>query len=241
MGYSDHILIVEDEPVTRSTLAGYFREAGYRVSEAEDGAELWSVMNAGTVDLVLLDIKLPGEDGLTLLRRLRRSSEIAVILVTGKTDDVDRIVGLELGAHDYVTKPFNMRELLARAKNLIRLTKAVREAARDTSIHTFDGWVFNQVSRLLTSPSGEDVPLTRGEFDLLAALISNMGRVMTRDNLLDHVSHRDWEPNDRTIDVLVGRVRRKIEHDPKRPKRLMTVHGVGYVFTGEDREKSAAR
>ena len=230
---SQHILIVEDEPVTRATLVGYFREAGYRVSEAEDGAGLWSVLDAGLVDLVLLDINLPGEDGLSLLRRLRQTSDTAVILVSGKTDDVDRIVGLELGAHDYVTKPFNTRELLARAKNIIGLTRALREATRDASTHTFDGWVFSKASRRLMSPEGEDIPLTRGEFDLLAALVSNRGRVMSRDNLLDHVSHRDWEPNDRTIDVLIGRVRRKIEADPKRPRRLITVHGIGYVFAGE--------
>ncbi len=238
---ADHILVVEDEPVTRATLAGYFREAGYRVSEAEDGAGLWSVLQSSLVDLVLLDIKLPGEDGLSLLRELRRNSEIAVIMVSGKTDEVDRIIGLELGAHDYVTKPFNTRELLARAKNLIRLTRRARDANRDTPLHSFDGWVLNKGSRQLTAPSGEDVPLTRGEFDLLSALVSSAGRVMTRDNLLDHVSHRDWQPNDRTIDVLVGRVRRKIEADPKRPRRLITVHGIGYVFTNEMRDQPDAR
>ena len=233
----DHILIVEDEPVTRATLAGYFEEAGYRVTEAENGEGLWSALDASAVDLVLLDINLPGEDGLSLLRRLRQGSEIAVIMVTGKTDHVDRVVGLELGAHDYVTKPFNTRELLARAKNLIRLTRAVREAGGDRALSSFDGWVFNRSSRRLTSPMGEDVPLTRGEFDLLAALVANPGRVLTRDNLLDHVSHRDWQPNDRTIDVLVGRVRRKIEEDPAQPRRLVTVHGIGSVFTGESREQ----
>ena len=241
MPHTQHILIVEDEPVTRATLGGYFREAGYRVSEAEDGVGLWSVLDAGLVDLVLLDINLPGEDGLSLLRRLRQTSQTAVILVSGKTDDIDRIVGLELGAHDYVTKPFNTRELLARAKNIIALTRALREATKDATTYSFDGWVFNKASRRLVSPEGEDVHLTRGEFDLLAALVSNQGRVMTRDNLLDHVSHRNWEPNDRTIDVLIGRVRRKIEVDPKSPRRLITVHGIGYVFTGESpRARGAA-
>ena len=233
--HPDHILIVEDEPVTRATLAGYFEEAGYKISEAEDGEGMRAALDKAPVDLVLLDINLPGEDGLTLLRELRRSSEVAVILVTGKTDQVDRIVGLELGAHDYVTKPFDTRELLARAKNLIRLTRAAREAAGEAAVRTFDGWTFNKSHRRLVSPSGEDVPLTRGEFELLAALLSNPGRVLTRDNLLDHVSHRDWQPNDRTIDVLVGRVRRKIEDDPRQPKRLITVHGIGYVFAGESR------
>ncbi|WP_422368164.1 response regulator [Pelagibius sp.] len=236
MTHSGHILIVEDEAVTRTTLAGYFDKAGYRVTEVEDGAALWSALEAGPADLILLDIELPGEDGLSLLRQLRQTSEVAVIMVTGKTDDIDRILGLELGAHDYVTKPFNTRELLARAKNLIRLTRQVRESGTKASTRTFDGWVFNKNSRRLTSPRGEDVPLTRGEFDLLSALLSNPGRVLTRDSLLDHVSHRDWDPNDRTIDVLVGRLRRKIESDPKQPRFLVTVHGLGYVFTSNSRE-----
>ena len=236
MANKDHILVVEDEPVTRTTLAGYFTEAGYRVSEAEDGDGLWSVLERSVVDLVLLDIRLPGEDGLSLLRQLHPRTEMAVILVTGKTDQVDRIIGLELGAHDYVTKPFDTRELLARAKNLIRLTRAARGAHNDQPVQTFDGWVLNRSSRRLTSPEKEDVPLTRGEFDLLAALMANAGRVMTRDSLLDHVSHRDWEPNDRTIDVLVGRVRRKIESDPRHPARLITVHGIGYVFANDGLE-----
>ncbi len=241
MAHQDHILIVDDEPVTRTTLAGYFTKAGYRVSEAEDGTGLWAALKASEVDLILLDIGLPGDDGFALLRKLRRTSEVAVILVTGKTDEIDRIIGLELGAHDYVTKPFNPRELLARAKNLIHLTRAAREADDTRSTNRFDGWVLSKASRRLTSPTGEDVPLTRGEFDLLAALLSNNGRVMSRDSLLDHVSHRDWAPNDRTIDVLVGRVRRKIEDDPKWPKRLITVHGIGYVFVGEDSGRASAQ
>ena len=241
MTHKDHILVVEDEPVTRATLAGYFAEAGYRVSEAEDGPGLWSVLDRHAVDLILLDIRLPGEDGLSLLRQLQPKTEMAVILVTGKTDQVDRIIGLELGAHDYVTKPFDTRELLARAKNLIRLTRAARGAHNDQSVQSFDGWVLNRSSRRLMSPDNEDVPLTRGEFDLLAAMVANAGRVMTRDSLLDHVSHRDWEPNDRTIDVLVGRVRRKIESDPRHPTRLITVHGIGYVFANDGLERRPGR
>jgi len=225
-----HILVVEDDPVTRLTLASYFEAASYRVTEAEDGEGMWRHFNGAPVDLVLLDIKLPGEDGFTLLRQIRRVSDVAVILVTGKTDEVDRVLGLELGAHDYVTKPFNARELLVRAKNLIRLTRAARTAGVREATSEFGGWVLDHGGRRLTAPSGGDVPLTRAEFDLLAALLANAGRAMTRDNLLDHVSHRDWEPNDRTIDVLVGRLRRKIEDDPKNPVWLITMHGVGYLF-----------
>ena len=235
MNHPDHILIVEDEPVTRATLTGYFEQAGYRVTEAEDGAGFWAALDTASVDLVLLDINLPGEDGLSLLRRLRRSSDIAVVLVTGRSDDVDRIVGLELEAHDYVTKPFNARELLARVRNLIRLTRAAREGRAGAATRSFAGWTLNEGSRQLTAPSGANVPLTRSEFDLLVVLVSNTGRVMSRNSLLDHVSRREWEPNDRTIDVLVSRLRRKIEDDPKRPKRLITVHGVGYIFSEEGR------
>ncbi len=227
--------------MTRATLASYFREAGYRVSEAADGAGLRAAMDAHLIDLVLLDINLPGEDGLSLLRHIRQSSETAVIMVSGKREDVDRIVGLELGAQDYVTKPFNSRELLVRAKNVIGLTRAVREATNDAETLTFDGWVFDKASRRLSDPSGAGVHLTRGEFNLLAALISNRGRVMSRDSLLDHVSQRDWEPNDRTVDVLIGRLRRKIEQDPKHPVHLITVHGTGYVFVGERSRPHATR
>lgn len=233
MNRTDHIMVVEDEPVTRTTLASYFREAGYRVSEAGDGAELRATLDATLVDLVLLDINLPGEDGLSLLRHVRQHSQSAVIMVSGKTEVVDRIVGLELGAQDYVTKPFDCRELLVRAKNAIDLTRAAREAKAGETSFTFSGWSFDMAGHRLTDPAGQNVPLTGGEFNLLAGLIANRGRVMSRDSLLDHVSNRDWEPNDRTVDVLIGRLRRKIERDPKHPVHLVTVHGTGYVFMGE--------
>ncbi|MCY6382796.1 response regulator [Hoeflea prorocentri] len=225
-----HILVVEDDPVARATLASYFEAAKYRVTEAEDGEAMWKRLANTPVDLILLDINLPGEDGFSLLRELRRTSDVAVIMVTGKTDALDRILGLELGAHDYVTKPFNARELMARAKNLIRLTRAARIAVAQDSALYFDGWMLDKTARRLTSPEGRDVTLTRGEFDLLAILVNCAGRAMTRDSLLDHVSHRDGDPYDRTIDVLIGRLRRKIEADPKEPRRLITVHGVGYMF-----------
>ena len=225
-----HILVVEDDPPTRMTLASYFEASGYRVSEAEDGGEMAKCLSRGQVDLILLDVSLPGDDGFALLRQIRRKSDIAVIMVSGKTDAVDRILGLELGAHDYVTKPFNTRELLARAKNLIRLTRAVPSVPSADRIMRFDDWAIDRTARRLIAPSGDDVPLTRAEFDLLVALAVNRGRAMTRDSLLDHVSHRDCAPYDRTIDVLVGRLRRKIEDAPKKPRRLITVHGVGYMF-----------
>ena len=190
------------------------------------------VFARGDVDVVMLDINLPNEDGLSLLRELRRQSEVGIIMVTGRQDVVDRIVALELGADDYVTKPYNMRELLPRAKNLARRVAAARANSPDEPKKQFDGWTLDIPHWTLTSPEGEEVRLTRAEFELLATFVANRGRVLTRDGLIDHVSHRDRDPLDRTIDVLVGRLRRKIEKDPTSPRRIITVHGVGYVFAG---------
>ena len=232
MSPNNHILIVEDDVTSRVTLAGYFAKEGFRISEAANGEEMWQIFSKNDVDLILLDIRLPGEDGLTLLKDIRHKSRVGVIMVTGRSDEVDRVVALEMGADDYVTKPFNMRELLARSKNL--LARTVEQRLTDTSerIKRFSGWTLNMNLRRLISPDGEEVSLTRGEFELLSALVSRPGHVMTRDNLLDDLNHREWDPNDRTVDVLIGRLRRKIEADPKKPSLIMTVHGVGYVFTG---------
>ncbi|MCR9088884.1 MAG: response regulator [Rhodobacteraceae bacterium] len=225
-----HVLVVEDEAVTRMTLTSYFEAAGYRVSEAADGEAMHEALKHAAIDLILLDIKLPGEDGLSLLRKIRQSSDIAIIMVTSNGDPIDRVLGLELGAHDYVTKPFHSRELLARVKNLIRMTRAAGTTRTGDSKLFFDGWTLDRTARRLTDAEGTDVPLTRAEFDLLATLLANAGRAMSRDSLLDHVSHRDGEPYDRTIDVLVGRLRRKIEANSKDPRYLITVHGIGYLF-----------
>lgn len=233
MAEKNHILVVEDDATSRVTLSSYFEKEGYRVSEAVDGEQMRSAFSKGDVDLIMLDIRLPGEDGLTLLRELRQQSSVGVIMVTGKSDEVDRIVALEMGADDYVTKPFNPRELLVRAKNLLARINAARMAKNDERVKKFSGWSLNMNTRSLESPDGEDVRLTRGEFELLAALVNNPNRVMSRDNLLDYTSNRDWAPNDRTVDVLIGRIRRKIEPDPHVPSMIITVHGVGYVFAGE--------
>ena len=227
-----HILIVEDDPVASATLAAYLSREGCRVSAASDGATMRQIFPGGAVDLILLDISLPGDDGFSLLREIRRQSEIGVIMVTSKGDDVDRIVALELGADDYVTKPFNMRELFARSKNLLRRTQALRRLRQDEpSIH-FSGWVLNVPRRTLISPAGGDVRLTRFEFELLLALARNPGCVLSRDRLLDHIGSTGHSPNDRTVDVLIGRIRRKIEAEPKIPRIVITVQGVGYVLTG---------
>ena len=228
---SFHVLIVEDDQVTRAKLAGYLEAAGYRVSEAADGAEMRRTMREDPADLILLDINLPGEDGLELTREIRARSETGIMLVSGRTDDVDRIVGLEMGADDYVTKPFNPRELLARAKNLLRRTAGAARA--QTPVRNFAGFHFDLRTRRLIDPSGGRIPLTRAEFELLSAFTARPGEVLSRDRLLDSITHRSWDPNDRTVDVLVRRLRRKIETDPKQPDFILTAHGEGYVFAAE--------
>lgn len=226
-----HILVVEDDPVTRAKLVGYFESEGYRVSEAEDGQVMWAQLEGALVDIVLLDINLPGEDGLYLTRQLRARHDFGIILVTGRTEDVDRIVGLELGADDYVTKPFNQRELFARVKNLLRRTAAAGRGGEGPK--RFGEWRFDLKRRRLSDTDDCTVPLTRAEFELLSAFVSNPGVVMSRDRLLSQVTHRNWDPNDRTIDVLVRRLRKKIEANPKAPEIIVTAHGEGYLFTSE--------
>ena len=232
---SYHVLVVEDDIVTRSKLAGYFQKEGYTVSEAESGEQMREVLDTHSVDLVLLDINLPGEDGLMLTRELRSQSTIGIVLVTGRTDNIDKIVGLEMGADDYVTKPFELRELLVRVKNLlwrISLEKnAASEPEPDTSgnvIH-FADWTFD-IQRRALSRDGVPVKLTKAEYELLVALSSYPNQVLSRERILNMISHRVDAPNDRTIDVLIRRMRAKMEYDPKNPQIFVTVHGEGYMF-----------
>ena len=229
------ILIVEDELTSRTMLASYFEAEGYHIIEAESGAQMRQAVAQGKIDLIMLDIHLPDEDGLTLLKDVRRYSDVGVIMVTGKSDEVDRIVALELEADDYVTKPFNPRELLARAKNVIRRVNAARTNQSTNRVVRFGNWLLDLDQRLLFDADDKPVHLTRGEFELLSALTTHKGQVLTRDNLLDHLNHRQFDPNDRTVDVLIARLRKKIEDNPKEPVLIATVHGIGYVFTGGGR------
>ncbi|WP_254434864.1 response regulator [Magnetospirillum sp. UT-4] len=223
------MLIVEDEPVTRSKLAAQLTAEGFLVSEAGDARDMRTIVSRSVPDVVLLDINLPDESGLILARDLRAKSSVGIILVTARQDETDRIVGLELGADDYVTKPFNPRELAVRVRNLIRRVAPSMAAERQASgVFGFAGWRLDCDARQLISPAGESVRLTRGEFDVLAALARNPGRALTRDQLLDLTQHDGEAVIDRTIDVLVGRLRRKIEADPKHPAIILTVHGIGY-------------
>lgn len=228
-----HILIVEDEPVTRAKLAAYLTADGFLVSEAADAKDMKAAVARAIPDVVLLDINLPDESGLILARELRAKSSVGIILVTSRQDETDRIVGLEIGADDYITKPFNPRELAVRVRNLQRRVAPSMAAERSaTGLYSFSGWRLDCDARQLTSPAGEAVRLTRGEFDVLTALARNAGRALTRDQLLDMTQHDGEAVIDRTIDVLVGRLRRKIEADSRHPSIILTVHGIGYRLVG---------
>lgn len=229
------ILVVDDDELTRQVLSSYFENEGYDVLCAATAEEAEEILALGTVDLILLDIRMPGKDGLTLTRELRVSNEIGIILVTGSQDEVDRLIGLECGADEYVTKPFNPREILARAKNLIRRVRLCQQAKAadngDYILKAFDRWKLNPVRRQLTDEQQVTVQLTEGEFQLLKCLMDHVGQIMSRDQILDQIRNREWVPTDRTVDVLIGRLRRKLGDDSAAPRLILTVHGAGYLFT----------
>ncbi len=226
-----HIIIVEDDEVTRAKLSGYLEATGHRTSEAADGPAMWAILECDLADLILLDINLPGEDGLDITRQLRSRSNVGIILVTGRADDIDLVVGLEVGADDYVIKPFKPRELLARVKALLR--RVDHGANLNLPIKRFDGYLFDLRTRRLRARNGETIHLTRAEFELLSAFVTRPGMVLNRNILLDQVTQRSWDRSDRTIDVLVRRLRQKLEADPKSPEIIVTVHGEGYIFATE--------
>jgi len=229
----DHILVVEDEPITREQLVSYFKDEGFKVSATGNGDEVVSKVADGNVILVLLDIKLPGKDGLTLTREIRANSDIGIILVTSKQEQIDRILGLESGADDYVTKPFDPRELLSRARNLIRRVHIQQTQRRKNHIRRFDGWTLDLNKRELRSPDGDPRQLSAGEYQLLLAFMEKAGEVMNRDQLMNRIRNREWFPDDRYIDVLVGQLRKKLDERAANAKIITTIHGTGYLFTPE--------
>jgi DNA-binding response OmpR family regulator len=233
---SAHIVVVDDQKEICEVVQQYLTSEGYLVSVAHDGAGMRKVMGAGAVDLVILDLMLPGEDGLTLARQLREESNVGIIILTGRGETVDRIIGLEMGADDYLPKPFHLRELLARVKSVLRRVSArsgalAEKPASGHSKARFAGWNLDLATRELLGPDGGEVRLTTGEFDLLVAFVRNANQVLSRDRLLDLARNREAGPFDRTIDVQVGRLRRKLEPDPQRPTIIKTVRGTGYIFT----------
>lgn len=229
-----HVVVVDDEPAIGELIRNYLARHGFTVTTAPDGEGLRREMAERRVDLVLLDLGLPGEDGLSLVRYIRSHSNIGVIIVTGSGEAVDRIVGLELGADDFIGKPFDLRELLARIRSVLRRTGAAAQeddgAARGQTLR-FSGWRFDRASRRLFAADGTEVPLTTGEFELLQVFAENPNKVLTRDQLLQATRNRDAGPYDRAIDMQIARVRRKIEPHPERPVLIKSVRGAGYIFT----------
>lgn len=233
MAEQPHILVVDDEPAIGELIRNYLGRHGFRVSTVADGEAMREAMRQSKPDLVLLDLGLPGEDGLTLTRHIRAQSNVGVIIVTGSGESVDRIVSLELGADDFVSKPFDLRELLARIRSVLRRTAGGRSEpetvpARELS---FADWRLDLQSRRLFALDGTEVALTTAEFDLLVVLADHPNKVLTRDSLLQSTRNRDAGPYDRAIDMLIGRLRRKIESDPENPVLIKSVRGAGYIFT----------
>jgi len=237
------ILVVDDEEPVRALLRDCFELEGYAVSEAGSGIELFACLEQHPADLITLDLNLDGENGLDLARQIRATRNIPIVMITGKGDTVDRIVGLELGADDYITKPFHVREVLARVRAVLRRYGGAADnpgAAPSTDgtdeQYAFGEYVLNIPRRELRSRTGEVCELTTGEFDMLVMFIKRPSRVLSRDNIMDLLKGRDWSPLDRSIDSLVVRLRRKIEPDPTSPTLIKTVRGVGYVFASEVRK-----
>ena len=234
--------MVDDDPEIRSLVQEYLQGEGFRVTTAQDGAQMRSVLEKDPANLVILDVRLPGESGLDLALHLRQTSEVPIIMLSEKDDVVDRVAGLEIGADDYVPKPFHLRELLARIRSLIRRTETKsepgkpgqreKEAHGDGSLR-FSGWTLSIPRRELFSPDGDPVELSAGEFNLLVAFAERPNRILNRDQLLDIVYNREANLFDRSIDVQIGRLRRKIETDPKRPALIKTVRGAGYMFNSK--------
>ena len=225
-----NLLIIEDEPITRAQLAAHFEKEGYRVFTRESAEDIEPLISDEDIDICLIDINLPGKDGLVLTRELRTHSDIGIILVTGKGEQIDRIIGLESGADDYVTKPFDPRELLSRVRSLLWRVKA-QERQKDKGLkRSFEGWTLDLNKRQLVTPDNELQPLSAGEFHLLLALIESAGEVLTRDELMNKIRNREWYPDDRYIDVLVGQVRRKFRQYAPDTTFISTIHGTGYLF-----------
>ncbi len=233
MPISDHILVVDDDAEIRSLLREYLQKNGYRVTAVAEGKGMWAALDAGRVDIVVLDLMLPGDDGLTLCRNLRARSEVPVIMLTARGEETDRIVGLEMGADDYLAKPFNPRELLARVKSILRRSRALPDNLRPETARAirFAGWTLALEARNLLSPEGVVVALSGTEYKLLRIFLAHPNRVLNRDQLIDLMLSRDASPFDRSIDVQVSRLRHRLGEGAKEPAIIKTVRGEGYVLS----------
>jgi two-component system OmpR family response regulator len=227
-----HLLLVEDDGETRHLVARLLRENGFRVTAARDGREMWETIQNAKTDLVLLDVMLPGTSGLDLCRELRLRGSIPIIMLTARGSETDRVVGLELGADDYIAKPFSRPELLARIRAVLRRALAAPDPERATGgrVIGFGGWILDTSRRELTAPSGSGTDLSTAEYDLLLAFLEHPQRVLTRDQILELSRHRVGDVFDRSVDVLVSRLRRKLEPHEESPSLIKTVRGAGYMF-----------
>lgn len=232
-----HLLVVDDEPDIREAIETYFSAQEFRVHSAANGDELRAVLVDHPVSVVILDLRMPGEDGFSLCRWLREHHNLGIIMLTGSTDTVDKIVGLEMGADDYVAKPFDLRELMARVKSVLRRVGSSGPTTEPTAANAGNAEItigtcqLNLASRTLETVKGDSVTLSAMEFDLLTTFIDHPNRVLSRDQLLDLAHNADWEPFDRSIDVRVTRLRKKIEENPAKPVIIKTIRGVGYLFS----------
>lgn len=230
------ILIVEDEIVTRNTLKKIFEAEGYLVYQATDGNEMQRILAEQEINLVIMDINLPGKNGLLLARELREQMKIALIFLTGRDNEIDKILGLEIGADDYITKPFNPRELTIRARNLLSRTMNLPSLSRTNSSsiekYQFNGWTLDINSRSLITPVGQSYKLPRSEFRAMLHFCENPGKIQTREDLLKKMTGRELKPQDRTVDVTIRRIRKYFESVPSTPEIIVTIHGEGYRFCG---------
>ena len=229
-----HVTIVEDDPDVRALLAHSLGMNGYKVTALETGAEIENVLIADPADLVILDVGLPGMDGLTITQKIRRHSDVAIIIVSGRGDLTDRVVGLEIGADDYITKPFEPREILARVRSVLRRGRAHAHTPQPADsghvVFNFGDWSFDVTAQALAGADGVAVSLTSGEFRLLEALVTRAGRVLSRDQLMDVCYGNDSPAFDRSIDVCVARLRKKLLDNPRNPAIIRTVRNGGYIF-----------
>ncbi|SCK08350.1 DNA-binding response regulator, OmpR family, contains REC and winged-helix (wHTH) domain [Variovorax sp. HW608] len=232
LGVAPHVLVVDDDPSIRQMLVDFLGDYDYKVSAVASSAEMTEVLTGSVIDLLVLDVRLPDEDGIQIARRLREQSDLAIIVITGRRDEADRVMALELGADDYLTKPFSPRELLARVRALLRRSKMQSVAAkREAGIraYRFAGWELNMGLRRLSSPQGKVISLSNGEYNLLTAFLGAPQRVLTRAQLLELSRLHDDEVYDRSIDVQIGRLRRKLETEGQ-PPLIRTDRGAGYTF-----------
>ncbi|HSQ81559.1 MAG TPA: response regulator [Casimicrobiaceae bacterium] len=231
MARTTRVLIVDDDPDVRDSMAEYLASHGYEVDTADGGEAMRAVLAKNVPQLVLLDLKLPGEDGLALARSLRELHDVAIIMVTAADSVVDRVVGLEVGADDYIAKPFDLRELLARVKSVLRRAQAgAGGAAAAAATVKVGSCSLDLGAHRLLDATGAEVPLTSMEFDLLRVFVEHPNRVLSRDQLLGLTRNREWEPFDRSIDIRIARLRRKVEADPDKPQLIKTVRGAGYCY-----------